>query len=116
MRARMQHMKVLLPCCLILLVAACSDDAPVECQDRADDATGYLQPICEYIQANLPSYESDPSKLTILALTPGDEVPGTGPYNTSDYDWVRLSCCYTGDTAVIRKADRTVVAFNLGAI
>ncbi len=74
-----------------------------QCLDRPDDMSGYLQPICWYIVSTLRQYEIDPNTLEIESITADGDV-----------DQVRMSCCFTGDIAVMDRATRTVVSFSLG--
>lgn len=107
----------------LVALGSCSDDADsrielgptFDCHGRPEDVTGYLQPICRYVADVLGRYEIDPNTLAIELVTPGDQVPGAmPPTNTAEFDHVRLSCCFTGDHAVMRRATHEVVAFMLG--
>lgn len=93
-------------------------DDDYECVERPDDPTGYLQPICEYIAANMDSYPMDPNQLEIEGITPGDEQTrfNVPEYSSAQFDFVALSCCYTGDWAVIDVTTKQVVAFFLGDV
>jgi len=87
------------------------------CMPRPDDSTGYLESICEYIIDQVGTYEIDPNTIEVREIVPGDQnelaVP---PYDTVEYDWVYLDCCYTGDVAVIERASGVVVDFHLGDV
>ncbi len=88
------------------------------CAERPDDPTGYLQPICQHIAENFSCYAMDPNKLEIAEITSGINETYCCEYCIEycsvDYDFVWLSCCLTGDGAVIHVATKTVVEFWLG--
>lgn len=115
-------MKILVMLCVLCGLSCSSDtDGSVKlesnfgCMERTDDPTGYLQPICLYLVANYDVYNVDPNTLSIEAVVSGEEWQGSASaFATSDYDFVELSCCYTGDLAVVEKAHREVVDFILG--
>ena len=85
---------------------------------RGDDATGYLELICDHLVENFERYPEDPNKLRIINTVPGDEqgLFATSSYGTSDYLFVALSCCFTGDWAVIHAPTSNVVAFYAGSL
>ena len=88
-----------------------------ECVDRPEDMTGYLQPICRYLADTYGHYDVDPNTLTIRYVMPGDQFSSAQPpTNTAEYDYVFLSCCYTGDVSIVRRATHEVVDFWFGAI
>lgn len=103
---------------LLLALAACQDAGPdleTECEPRPDDETGYLEPICAYIVDTFDSYPEDPNDLEIEQVVSGSEDPrGDGQYATTQYDHVFLSCCFTGDIAVMDTSTNQVVYFELG--
>ena len=107
-----------------LLFIACTGEGTLrfdngyECVERPDDPTGYLQPICQYITSNFETYPEDPNLLEIESVTPGDQETrfNEPQFQTADYDFVALSCCYTGDWAVIDVTTTEVVQFYLGDI
>lgn len=95
-------------------LTGCGSD-PIVCRDRPDDTTGYLKPICEHLRSEYGTYRIDPNELEIASIKPGDEsLDAFAPYDNADYDWVRLSCCYTGDVAVIHRATVEVVTMRFG--
>jgi hypothetical protein len=77
---------------------------PFQCVDRPDDTSGYLQPICQHIVDSLGEYEIDPNTLQIESITPVDATT----------DQVQLSCCFSGDVAVMDRATKTVQSFSPG--
>ncbi len=106
-----------------LLLSGCGSEDGVQlddafvCEDRPDDNTGYLKPICEYLVINYQSYSIDPNELQITRIEPGSKAsyPVQG-YNTDAYDYVYLSCCYTGDLAIMSVETKTVLRFIVGDI
>jgi hypothetical protein len=103
--------------CLVLFCASCNTPEGAvylsdgfECVPRPDDSTGYLQPICLFLQERYRLYDVNPNTLTIESIVPGNEWELTeSPFANEAYDFVELSCCYTGDWAVIDR-DRVVVS------
>ena len=106
-----------------LLLAGCGNEDGVQlddafaCEDRPDDKTGYLKPICEYLAINYQSYSIDPNGLQIKRIESGSGAssPVEG-YNTDAYDYVYLSCCHTGDLAIMSVETKTVLRFILGDV
>jgi hypothetical protein len=90
--------------------------ADFHCVARPDDPTGYLEPICQYIATLFESYWVDPNTFTIEKIIPGNvqRVFGLPQYSTREYDFVLLSCCHTGDWAVVHVDSKTVVYFSPG--
>ena len=106
-----------------LLLAGCGNEDGVQlddafvCEDRPDDNNGYLEPICEYLVDNYPSYRIDPNELQIRRIESGSEEPyPVQGYNTDAYDYVYLSCCYTGDLAIMSVETKTVLRFIVGDV
>ena len=92
--------------------------AGFECRGRLDDETGYLKPICEHIAARFDSYPDDPNTLEIVEVVSGDEQDRfhAPELSTEEYVFVGLSCCFTGDWAVVAVGTREVVDFYLGNV
>jgi hypothetical protein len=89
----------------------------IECEPRPDDSTGYLEPICNYLVDTFGTYDVDPNTLDIERVESGaDYGSAQDPYNTAQYDYVFLDCCYTGDGAVIDTNTLEVVEFWIGAV
>ncbi len=110
---------------MLLVGCGTDDDAGVRlgpsfvCLERPDDQTGMLRPICEYMVSQLDHYPVDPNSLSIVDTLGGVEAQTrfTLPeYASSDYVFVGLSCCYTGDWAVVHTPDLKVERLILGGI
>ncbi len=93
-------------------------DSDFKCAPRPADATGFLQPICQYLVDNFKSYNVNPNGLQIKRILKGSDQTrfGESEYANDNYRFVEVSCCYTGDWAVVDVRTNKVVDFSLGAI
>ncbi|MGE0546049.1 MAG: hypothetical protein AB7O24_07480 [Kofleriaceae bacterium] len=92
--------------------------AEFQCNQRNEDTTGFLQPICQHIAATFETYPIDPNTLVIEQNLSGAEQTlfDRPELETDDYRFIGLSCCYTGDWAIIEIDTLRVAEFVLGAI
>ena len=92
-------------------------DSGFECVERPDDETGFLQPICEYLVTEFDEYDADPNTLEVVQIIAGEDWTRTGSrFADADHVFVGLSCCFTGDWAVVEESSGRVVEFILGGV
>ena len=81
-----------------------------ECVPRQDDPHGYLQAVCQYIQAK--GLDVSPADPTAYHLKRLEERTGA---NGRVELWLFLDCCYLGDIAILDPATGAVLEFRAGA-
>jgi hypothetical protein len=93
---------------VMVMLAACAA-RPINCLERPDDATGYLESICRYVVDNeINVTPGNPAEYNILRVEQGE-------YEGQPALVVWLDCCYMGDRAFIDEESGEVIGFSLGA-